>query len=283
MGSPRYMAPEQIQGKEVDGRTDVYSLGAVLYTLLTGKPPFDKANEMATMMAHVSEPVPPMGISVPGLVLPRGLEAVVLRCLEKDPAKRFASMEDLLAALKLPGGAMVPASTERPPPTATSSGAYATVSPSGSGTHQAVNIASVPAAPPAKRGLSPAWFVLGIAVASAAAVLFFSRRGTEPPPAPASNVVPSVTVSAPPSVSATTSAAPIPTLTLHVVTDPPGARVKEDDVQVCDETPCDIVYKGAEADASIEHLLVIVKPDYKVERKLVRVTSEPFVLKLTKN
>ena len=102
MGSPRYMAPEQVQGKEVDARTDIYSLGAVLYAMLTGHAPFERRTDLATMMAQVSDPPPPMASVAEGLVLPAGLEAVVLRCLAKSPDDRWGSMEELVTALGAP-------------------------------------------------------------------------------------------------------------------------------------------------------------------------------------
>ena len=276
MGSPRYMAPEQIQGKEVDGRTDIYSLGAVLFVMLTGRVPFDRANEMATMMAHVSEPVPAMGALVPDLILPRGLEALVMKCLAKDPSHRYASMEELLLAMKLPGGPGVPAST--------TSGAYMAVTTT-SGTHPAVNLAAFASPLPEKKA-SPALFVIAIlaALGAVAAIFLWMRSGGD---ARALGGAASVSTSAPapppapPTVS--TPPAPTPTLTLHVMTEPAGARVKEDGNVVCDATPCDIVYKGNDADAAIEHLLVFLKPDYKVERKIVKVTGEPFVVKMVKD
>ncbi len=95
-GTPAYMSPEACNGSHVDARGDIYSLGAVLYFLLTGTPPFTAATGAAVMLAHVSEaPVrPSTRAPVPGDV-----EAVILRCLEKEPADRFASARDLDIAL----------------------------------------------------------------------------------------------------------------------------------------------------------------------------------------
>ena len=274
MGSPRYMAPEQIQGKEIDGRTDIYSLGAVLYVMLTGKVPFDKANEMATMMAHVSEAVPPMGLVVPDLVLPRGLEAVVMRCLAKDPAERFASMEELLAALKVPAGPGVPAST--------TSGAYFAATTT-SGMHSAVNVAAVAPPPPPKT--NPAIFLAAVVLVGVVVIgaLFVVRRSTAGSAGGASASTSVATTPPAPTPSVTVTAKPVVTATLHVVTEPPGARIKEDDLTVCEETPCDIRYKGADADPKVEHLLMFVKPNYRVEKKIVRVTGETVTLKMTKD
>ncbi len=96
-GTPEYLSPEQAEGAELDGRSDVYSLGCVAYFLLTGRPPFRKATALQLLYAHAREaPVPP-GEVRPGV--PADLAAVVLRCLEKDPGRRYQAAEDLDAAL----------------------------------------------------------------------------------------------------------------------------------------------------------------------------------------
>lgn len=97
-GSPLYMAPELILKDRVpDGRVDVYSLGAVAYFLLTGRPPFLGSDAMAVMMAHAHEQAEPPSRHVADI--PADLEAVVLRCLQKAPADRHADAEALSRAL----------------------------------------------------------------------------------------------------------------------------------------------------------------------------------------
>ena len=98
MGSPKYMAPEQIEGHKVDARTDIYSLGIMMYEMLTGRPPFDKATSVKTLMAHVHEAPAALTIGAPG-VSP-ALEDLVLRCLSKQPTDRPSSMEEVLSALR---------------------------------------------------------------------------------------------------------------------------------------------------------------------------------------
>jgi hypothetical protein len=97
IGSARYMSPEQIRSKPVDARSDVYSLGVVIYEMLTGQPPFDGTNMPEIARMHLNSVPPP--ISAVRVNLPEGLEKVVMRCLEKLPEDRFASMDELLGAL----------------------------------------------------------------------------------------------------------------------------------------------------------------------------------------
>jgi serine/threonine-protein kinase len=97
-GSPLYMSPEQASGEsEPDARSDIYSLGAVAYFLLTGKPPFMAEKPMRVVLAHINDAVvPPSQLR---LELPPDLEIVVLRCLQKQPADRFQDVENLSRAL----------------------------------------------------------------------------------------------------------------------------------------------------------------------------------------
>jgi serine/threonine-protein kinase len=98
LGTPLYMSPEQAkEGRELDGRSDFYSLGAVAYYLLTGRPPFEAAGVIEVLVAHARDPVVPPSKVRSGL--PGDLERVVLRCLAKNPADRFADAEALERAL----------------------------------------------------------------------------------------------------------------------------------------------------------------------------------------
>ena len=107
MGSPKYMAPEQIQGGHVDARTDVYSLGIMMYEMLAGKVPFERPTSVNILMAHVGEPPPPMRAVNPNLVCSPAFEELVMRCIAKDPNQRYISIDAVLQGIKLAhGGAM---------------------------------------------------------------------------------------------------------------------------------------------------------------------------------
>ncbi len=97
IGSARYMSPEQVKSKPVDARSDIYSLGVVMYEMLAGHPPFDGANMPEIARHHLNTPPPPLRDLRPDL--PPGLEKVVMRCLEKLPEDRFVSMDEVLGAL----------------------------------------------------------------------------------------------------------------------------------------------------------------------------------------
>jgi serine/threonine-protein kinase len=104
VGTSGYMSPEQVKGGQLDPSSDVFSLGCVLYEMLTGKRPFRRATAAETMAAVLdASPAPLVGSQGP---LPAGLDSVVLRCLEKDPEARFPSASDLAGALAaISGGA----------------------------------------------------------------------------------------------------------------------------------------------------------------------------------
>jgi len=97
IGTPDYMAPEQVKGGALDARTDVYALGAVLYHALTGRPPFPGETPIAIGLAHCQDPlVPPRQLRPE---IPAAWEAVLLRALEKTPVARWPSVAALQAAL----------------------------------------------------------------------------------------------------------------------------------------------------------------------------------------
>jgi DNA-binding beta-propeller fold protein YncE len=113
LGTPHYMAPEQVEGKRVDGRADVYSLGAVLYQMVTGRPPFEGNDPVTIAYKHVHEaPSPPSEIVAD---VPEDWEGLILKALAKSPQDRFASagemeeaIEDLSASPRATGTVVAP-------------------------------------------------------------------------------------------------------------------------------------------------------------------------------
>ncbi len=105
IGTPQYMSPEQVEGIPLDHRSDVYSLGIIMYELLTGETPFQAETPFQLLMKHVKEkPVPPRKFR-PNLAIPEAVEKIVLKALEKDPAKRFQSISELQQSLEAAAGA----------------------------------------------------------------------------------------------------------------------------------------------------------------------------------
>lgn len=96
LGSPSYVPPEQLTGGSLDPRSDQYSLGATVFELLTGRTPFERADTMATLMAHMTEPAPSLTALRPDLA--GSVERVVLRMLEKNPEARFKDMAEVKKA-----------------------------------------------------------------------------------------------------------------------------------------------------------------------------------------
>jgi len=97
VGTLTIMAPEQLMGGAVDARVDIYALGILLFRMLTGRLPFDAKNALLLAQQHLEDPVPRPSQRIP---LAPALDAIVLRCMEKQPERRYATVKELLAALK---------------------------------------------------------------------------------------------------------------------------------------------------------------------------------------
>jgi len=95
LGTPKYMSPEQVEGKELDNRSDLYSLGLIFYEMATGDVPFKGTSTLQVMYQRVKEPPKSPRTLVPDL--PEYLEKIILRCLERDPAVRYQSAAEILA------------------------------------------------------------------------------------------------------------------------------------------------------------------------------------------
>jgi serine/threonine-protein kinase len=112
MGSPRYMSPEQMRSlRTIDARADIWGLGVILHELITGIPPFDGATMPDLLAAILQDPPPLLRQHRPDA--PHGLEAIVARCLEKDPVARYADVAELAQALAPFGSASARVSAER--------------------------------------------------------------------------------------------------------------------------------------------------------------------------
>jgi serine/threonine-protein kinase len=156
VGSIDYASPEQIEGRPVDGRADVYSLGCVLYQCLTGSLPFEKDSDVSLLYAHLMEPVPPPSERRPDL--PPELDAVIRKALAKAREDRYESCRELIAAARAAFGTAAPAAASQnrtvvsTPPSAVDragTGALAREQPLAAGTLQAPGaVPTTPAAPP---------------------------------------------------------------------------------------------------------------------------------------
>jgi len=98
MGTPAYMSPEQAQGEKVDQRTDIYSLGIMLYELVTGRVPFEAETPLAVVLKQINALLPPPSSLKPDIA--PGIERLLLKALAKDPEARFATIGEFLAAWK---------------------------------------------------------------------------------------------------------------------------------------------------------------------------------------
>ena len=117
LGTPAYMSPEQGLGAKIDRRCDIYSLGVILYQLVTGRVPFEAETPMAVLLKHINDPLPPPRSWNPAL--PEAVERVILKALAKNPDDRYATAGDLTEALQLTlseGAVIVPVPMAPVPP-----------------------------------------------------------------------------------------------------------------------------------------------------------------------
>ncbi|MFO0692378.1 MAG: serine/threonine-protein kinase [Polyangiales bacterium] len=288
MGSPKYMAPEQIQGGDVDARTDVYALGCILFFMLVGRVPFDRENQVQILMAHCREAVPPM-IRDDGQGIPQGLVQVTLRCLAKEKEQRFANMNDVITALKhasQSAGVRLAASGNftmtdidlsgmRALPGSTPSGGLGTdisFTPAGGITatlsgEQSLT-GSITLDVPREEPKSKTGMVVGVVAAVAllggGAAFVMSKK--EPPPAPAPVVAAAPQPAAAPQAAAPTPSAATPSATARVQlllrSTPLGAEVFVGD-RAYGQTPAEVEIVGELATPGREITLRFLKAGYR--------------------
>jgi len=183
LGTPSYMSPEQARGGKVDGRSDLFSLGCVLYECLTGVRPFGAESVTAILVRILTEEPPPVDFEATGL--PRAVDEVLSRSLAKDPGRRFATGAEMIAALRRAGGLgeVTPpaASIERAAPAAAPP-PPADAAPAGTPTVLSTRPAPVAAAPARAHALSPRTRALSVAalLALLAGGLAVLEIGTRP-------------------------------------------------------------------------------------------------------
>ena len=230
MGSPHYMAPEQIRGVETDERADIYAIGALLFRCVTSRPPFAGPTSTATMLAHLQEPIPNLADAAPGVTFPAGLEAIIHRCLAKQPQDRYADAGELKTALErllrreldgqdsgptlspvlAPVGAPAPSPGPEPEP------------------EPEPETELDQPFPPPRRSVLP-WVVLAVVAVAIAALLLYPRQAP-PPPAAVPPTAPIAADHAPP-VAPVPATPPEPTavaVRLHLQSEPAGATVSLD-------------------------------------------------------
>ncbi len=100
VGSPLYMSPEQCKGLSLDGRSDLYSLGCLMYQAISGALPFLGENALQTLSKHICDPPPPFDQVVPNLNIPKELQDVIFKTLEKEPDRRYANVAELRVELE---------------------------------------------------------------------------------------------------------------------------------------------------------------------------------------
>lgn len=160
-GTPEFMSPEQANGKTLNARSDIYSLGVILYELLTGKLPFDAKQPIEYIQLHVNATPISFAERCPGVSYPVGLEDVVMKALAKDPEERYASAAEFAIALE---AMLLPRESREVLPS---------VSLPSPGPVVPVSDSFEPAAPVASRGVTrryrAPWLVFGIGIALAVA------------------------------------------------------------------------------------------------------------------
>lgn len=174
VGTPAYMAPEQGQGLKVDRRADIYSLGIILYEMVTGRVPYEAETPMAVVVKHITEPLPlPRALNSD---LPESVERIIMKALAKNPADRYETAGKMAAALRKASAGMATAVTGAvPSPLAPPAGVAGTVeAPTVLDDGGATQVVSSPVTPPApSRKRFPIWLVAAAGVLLLVLLLVF--------------------------------------------------------------------------------------------------------------
>lgn len=263
LGTPRYISPEQIASSDVGPGSDIYSLGAVLYHCLTGRPPFDAESQFVLLASHMNVEPEPIEAVQPQTAASPELRAVVMRCLAKDPADRFPSMEALAEALiRCPEESGTAASS-----LISSAGGLSDLraevkaaAPDRSGIKAAEHAPTRAESPAAKSVAAPpsrAPMVFAALVGTllgVGAIVWWRLAGDPASPTPAVEAVPPAAAPAlspeptspePPSAPSEAAAAPAAPAPVVVESEPPGARVRHDGRDLGD-TPLNLVIPQGE-------------------------------------
>ena len=218
-GTPTYMSPEQAQGQSVDLRSDIYALGVILYELLTGKVPFSADNFMGILTKHMFDEPPAPSVAAPHADISPEVEAIVLKCLQKDRAFRFQTMEELSSAILAVGtGArpvtVVPEARARPISEGRPTAFLSRSDSSPRARPVEVTLAEPQRDPARRRGLLVA-FAAGVAVIGGSVVTLLALGTEDPIPAPVAVLAPPTTPDPKPDPKPEISPDPTP-----VATDP---------------------------------------------------------------
>jgi serine/threonine-protein kinase len=288
-GTPHYMSPEQAAGLPVDQRTDIYSMGVILYEMASGKVPFDADNFMGILTQHMYKAPVPIRALVPAPEdVPPGLEAIVLKCLSKKSELRYQSMDELVADLERVEQGTVPTAVSEM--MARSGGFNVPADYFRNNQNRSVpgGPAMMPATPQLAPRRSPVW--LGIAIGSGLVVVatlgvgaFFGLRNR---------------ASADPSFHATTATAstgaPLtsaPPPPPDSATPPAGAAAKTQVVLVADPVDALLSVEGSDAKPARQSLAVDVprgetvrvkveRPGYKTQTVAVDGKTNPVTVRL---
>lgn len=214
IGTPAYMAPEQAQGDSIDGRADIYSIGIILYEMLTGRQPYEADTPMAVAIKHITDPVPRILLANPKL--PEGLDTIIQKAMAKNKNDRFTTTTDLTNALRdiRSNPTVIPTKVSTPE----------------KGTVVSKKPVAEPAVPAPKKAFSPLAVILPILFIGLIAggfAVFNMLNGAKPTPTTVSTftAAPAFTETTAPTEAATEAVVPVATVTETVVpvTDTPAA------------------------------------------------------------